>query len=354
MTLCRRAVLGGMTAAFGIGLTGCAPPGSIRLAGGCNGDNTQFREGYYPVKAPRNELLALFHRSLEAAGGSSMNVELFETDDPGIKAYAQYLDRRRTVILNSGVVSQQLGMSGGDMRLVALLMHEIAHLILNHVFGDELRDKWSEAAADRFAGMVAARMSADPEENWDYLDRATTIYEGMAHGGKYATPSRRKNFFYLGALDQVPVIRMIKAYTSATILHISRPGFQVWSGVGPGLAKFLSPQTHAEIVRLGTLGEIFLTNARHCALSDTAGLGVEFGVGFSRSGQTRYRTVEVALPLDVFVGQRITRDDYIQMQHMRLHTREYRDPAELFFNEAFDYKLLRDQAFDPLESSCLL
>lgn len=94
MMLHRRTVLGGAaaTAAAWLGCVGDAQARRVRLAGGCNFDNTPLPDNVYPMKEPRDELLALFRRVLEAANASSISVEIFETNEPKVNAYVQYYD----------------------------------------------------------------------------------------------------------------------------------------------------------------------------------------------------------------------------------------------------------------------
>ena len=336
MTLYRRDVLG-IAAVAGVGLIGGLGParaGSIHLAGGCNSDNTPFLGGEYQTSPPRDDLLALFRRVLHAATLSPTGVAVLETENPQIKAYAQYLDEKRTVVVNSQLVSEHL--EGRDSpRLAALLAHEVAHFSLNHVFGDDLRDKWSEAAADRVAGITCARMDVSMD--------AAEVFAGMAHGGRYATPKRRMDFFLLGGVDEVTAgLAEAKAYIVNEIQTIRTRLYQA-PGTSKRHIKLYSPGAHDELIQLGSLGELFVTNAEGCAHSTSSNftMTVDFAVGFSKSDQTKYRVLTLQWRYDSDANRQFSPEDVLQLE---LQPRSYSDPDELFFNEAFDSALVRSGA----------
>ena len=329
MTLYRRTVLGGIAAVAGAGFVGRvrhAHAGFIRLSGGCNSDNTPFQEGEYQTSPARDELLSLFRRVLQAAGASSMDVALLETEEPQIKAYVQYLDGKRTIVVNSRIVSKHLATAGGSA-LVALLGHEIAHLVLNHVFGDPLRDKWSEAAADRFAGIIFSRMKS---ENMSIFDVAEA-FTGMADGGKYAKPERRKGFFVLGVIDsdQTRWPAQKKSLVVREIERIRARAYQPPSADKQHI-KLYSRGMYTELTQLGAIGESFITNSESCH-SHAHRYSIEtldVGVGFTRTNRTQYRVATLQ-----FSGADILGTDFLQLG---LQPGTYDDPNELFYNEAFD------------------
>ena len=67
----RQRVIAGVAGATSLALVGAplARGNTVRLAGGCNADSTPIPEDSLSMKAPRDDLWALFRRVLNAAGG---------------------------------------------------------------------------------------------------------------------------------------------------------------------------------------------------------------------------------------------------------------------------------------------
>lgn len=335
MMLHRRTLLGGMAGVAGAGT--ClmsqlrrASAASVLLAGGCNADNTPLIAGSYETRQARDDLRALFGRVLLAAGLLPRDVELLETHDPRIKAYAQYLDGKRTVVINERIVDKRLG---SQSELIALLGHEVAHFTLNHAFGDPLRDAWSEAAADRLAGAICVRSGAG-------IDGAK-VFDGMAHGGRYAIPKRRKGFFILGAMNEWGnLVSEPKRFVVNEINSIRSRPFA--PPVEKQHLKLYARHAYDELMRLGSIGELFTTTAERCSTSGSMWDGkilggvytFGFAIGFTRSHRTIYRVVTLQWRDDGTLT--FSPANVLQAE---LSPKSYDDPDELFFTEAFDFDI---------------
>lgn len=143
-----------------------------------------------------SEEAALF-RSTEAAsrilreivdyvGLSAERIDLRASDVANAIAYLDPLSRRRLILYNEDFVRRLQSESGSAWVPLAILAHELAHHLNNHLeIAEADRRRVEELEADRFAGHVLFKMGAD-------LEAVTAVFEELGEGGDYPPRSARK------------------------------------------------------------------------------------------------------------------------------------------------------------------
>jgi len=127
---------------------------------------------------PSTEAASKVLRDIVAyVGLSAERIDLRASDVANAIAYLDPLSRRRLILYNEDFVRRLSNDSGSAWVPRAILAHELAHHLNNHLeVAQADRRKIEELEADRFAGHVLFKMGAD-------LKAVTAVFAELKEGG---------------------------------------------------------------------------------------------------------------------------------------------------------------------------